>query len=73
MPGVSDRLKTKIDTAGIKYTTLSQKTGIPIDTISKIFLGKRRLMADELFKLCDAAGINVNELLSDDLTTHVSK
>lgn len=52
---------------GIKQTYIAQKTGIPVDTISKIFNGKRRILADEFIQICKALEIpqnKINELTS---------
>lgn len=56
------RLKQLVDGRGIRYTFIADKTGIPINAISQTFLGKRKLTADELFAICDATGIDPNDL-----------
>lgn len=56
------KLKRLVEERGIKYTFLSDKTGIPIDAISKCFMGKRRMLADEMISLCEAAGVDLNDL-----------
>lgn len=42
---------------GVKQTYISQKTGIPVDTISRIFNGKRKILADEFIQICSALEI----------------
>lgn len=59
------KMKEIVDGRGITYTFISDKTGIPIDTISRIFLNKRRFMADEMIKICAAIGVDLNEFASD--------
>lgn len=59
---VAERIKTMIDGKGITYTFISEKTGIPVDAISKSMLGKRRLPADEMLAICGAVGIDLRDL-----------
>ena len=42
---------------GVKQTYISQKTGISVDTISRIFNGKRKILADEFIQICSALEI----------------
>lgn len=56
-----------IDSKGIKQSFIANATGIPADTISKIFNGKRKIQADEFIKICRAVEIpqnTINELIS---------
>ena len=59
---VATRIKELIDEKGVTYTFISEKTGIPVDALSKSFLGKRRLPADEMVAICDAVNIDLKEL-----------
>lgn len=59
---VAERLKQLVDNKGVTYSFISSRTGIPVDAISKSFLGKRRLPADELVNICNVVGIELNEL-----------
>lgn len=61
----AEKLKLLIDGKGISYTFISKKTGIPINTISKSLLGKRRLPADELVAICNATSIDLCELQNE--------
>ena len=61
---VAERIKGLLDSKGVTYTFISAKTGIPVDAISKSLLGKRRLPADEMVSICNAVGIDLNELQS---------
>lgn len=60
------RIKELVNSKGVSYTFISDKTGIPVDAISRTFLGKRRLMADEMIAICSAVGIDLQDLLSID-------
>lgn len=55
-------LKRLVDERGIKYTFLANETGIPVNVISQTFLGKRRLLADEMISICVAAGLDLNDM-----------
>lgn len=59
---VAKALKSKIESLGISYSFISSKTGIPIDAISRVMLGKRRLMADEMIAICGVIGVDLNDL-----------
>ena len=59
---VATRIKELIEEKGVTYTFISEKTGIPVDALSKSFLGKRRLPADEMVAICDAVSIDLKEL-----------
>lgn len=62
---VAEKIKNLIDGKGVTYTFISEKTGIPIDAISRSMLGKRRLPADEMLMICNAVGIDLNELQTE--------
>lgn len=62
MEPVSTRLKRLIDLKGIKYTAISESTGISVDAISKSFMNKRKLSADEMIAICNFAGIDLSDL-----------
>lgn len=47
---------------GVKQNYIAQKTGIPVDTISRIFNGKRKILANEFIQICSALDIPQNEL-----------
>ena len=55
-------LKDYVGLIGIKQTYLSEKTNIPVDTISKILNGKRKMSAEELLLICDALCIDPRSL-----------
>lgn len=63
----AQKLKLIVNEKGVTYTSISSKTGIPVDAISKSLLGKRRLPADEMIAICKAAGIDLDDLAHIDL------
>lgn len=60
--GVAERIKELVEERGVTYTFISVKTGIPVNSISRTFLGKRRLPADEMVAICNAIGVDLPEL-----------
>lgn len=59
---VAQEIKSLVDEKGISYTFISAKTGIPVDAISKTFMGKRKLTADEMIAICSVTGIDLSDL-----------
>lgn len=64
----TQKLKAIIADKGITYSRISQKTGIPVDSLSKSFLGKRQLRAEELIAICKASDIDLGDLITDTKT-----
>lgn len=62
---VADRIKDIIDSRGIKYTFIAEKTGMPVDRISKLLNRQRRMLADEMLSICGVIGINPLDLADD--------
>ena len=58
---VAQRLKALVAEKGVTYTFISERTGIPIDSISRSFLGKRKLPADELVAICRVVGVDLGD------------
>ena len=46
------KIKTYLDDNGIRYTHVSEKTGIPMDILSLLLSGKRSVEATEYFAIC---------------------
>lgn len=61
---VAERIRQIVDDRGIKYTAISQATNIPVDAVSKSFLGKRKLLADEMLAICNYLKLDMNDLIS---------
>ena len=59
---VAEKVKILLASKGVTYTFISEKTGIPVDAISKSLSGKRRFPADEMISICNAVGIDLSEL-----------
>ena len=66
---VAQKMKLLIEQKGNTYTFISEKTGIPVDALSKSFLGKRRLPADEMISICREVGIDLSDLAADRVGT----
>ncbi len=66
---VAQKMKLLIEQKGITYTFISEKTGIPVDALSKSFLGKRRLPADEMISICCEVGIDLSDLAAERVGT----
>ena len=66
---VAQKMRLLIEQKGITYTFISEKTGIPVDALSKSFLGKRRLPADEMISICREVGIDLSDLAADRVGT----
>ena len=60
-------VKKAIKDSGVTLTFLSKKTGISVDSLSRTVNGKRRLLADELVKICLV--LNINPLHPDKSTS----
>jgi len=58
---VAEQMKNLVESRGITYTFISEKTGIPVNSISRSFLGKRRFPADELILICNAIGVDLGD------------
>lgn len=61
---VATVLKQLIDSKGTSYTFISEKTGIPVDSLSKTFLKKRKLSADEMITICQALDVDLSTIMS---------
>ena len=60
----AERIRQIVDERGIKYTAISQATQIPVDAVSKSFLGKRKLLADEMLAICNFLHLDIADLTS---------
>lgn len=58
MEFIVNDLRKYIEEKGIKARTISNKIGIPEATIYNILSGKRKMMTDEFFNICDVLGIS---------------
>lgn len=54
---LGNRIKAYLDSNGIKYSFLSEKTGIPMNVLSPLLNGKREVKATEYFLICNTLGV----------------
>jgi len=54
---VGTRIKQYILNNGISQSFVSTKTNIPTNTLNAILNGKRNLLAEEYFLICEALGV----------------
>lgn len=59
---VGPKIKHYLDDNGIKYSFLSEKTGIPMNILSPILNGKRTMAVEEYFLICSVLDISVDWL-----------
>ena len=57
----AERMKNIVESRGISFTFISEKTGIPVNSISRSFSGKRRFPADEMILICHAIGVDLSD------------
>ncbi len=63
MRTAASAIKAILEEKGISYSFIAGKTGISIDALSKTFLGKRKLTADEMIKICLCTDIDIDDLM----------
>jgi len=59
------KIKTYLDDNGIRYTHVSEKTGIPMDILSLLLSGKRKVEAAEYLAICDALKVPLTKFADD--------
>lgn len=52
------RIKKYLDENGIKYSFLSDKIGMPMNILSPLLNGKRKMTAEEYLLICRAIGVD---------------
>lgn len=57
----AERMRKIIESRGISFTFISEKTGIPVNSISRSLSGKRRFPADEMILICHVLGIDLGD------------
>ena len=62
MMKAAEFLSGEVNRRGVKYVAISKSTGIPVDALSKSFMGKRNLTADEMLKVSVFLGLNLGAL-----------
>lgn len=54
------RVKRYLDENGIKYSFLSEKIGMPMNVLSPLLSGKRKMSVEEYFMICEALKVSVD-------------
>lgn len=54
------RVKHYLDNNGIKYSFVSEKTGIPMNILSPTLNGKRKMSAEEFILICKVLRISTD-------------
>lgn len=54
------KVKKYLDEKGIKYSFLSEKIGMPMNLLSPLLNGKRKMSVEEYFAICEALGVSVD-------------
>lgn len=62
-PVIKLRLRTVMETKGVTVLELSEKSGVPRQTIYNILRSPVGIQFDTLAKLCVALGVNPNSIL----------
>lgn len=63
---INARVAKIIDEKGIKKSFVAEKIGIQKESLTRILNGKRSIYASEVLPLCEALGVNLEELLYGD-------
>lgn len=59
------KVKEYLDKNGIKYSFLSERIGIPMNVLSPLLNGKRKMSVEEYFTICEALELPVNTFEPD--------
>ena len=59
------KVKKYLDKNGIKYSFLSEKIGMPMNVLSPLLSGKRKMSVEEYFAICEALGVPVDTFEPD--------
>lgn len=59
-------MKEYLDENGIKYSYLSEKIGMPMNILSPLLNGKRKMSAEEYFTICEALGLSVDTFVPNE-------
>lgn len=60
------KVKEYLDENGIKYSYLSEKIGMPMNTLSLLLNGKRKMSVEEYFVICEVLGLPVDTFEPND-------
>lgn len=59
------KVKKYLDENGIKYSFLSEKIGMPMNMLSPLLNGKRKMTVEEYFTICEALAVPVTKFEPD--------
>lgn len=57
---LASKIKNYIKISGLKFCAIAKVVDIPTNTFSDMVNGKRRITAEEYFKICNALGVDVS-------------
>ena len=60
------RIKKFLDANGIKYSFVSEKTGVPMNILSPLLNGKKKMSAEQYFLICGAIGVDANTFATEE-------
>jgi len=63
---LSQNINTYLNEQGIKKKYVAEKTGISENALNLVLNGKRRLLADEYVKICNALNVPFDRFISQD-------
>lgn len=61
---IHERVRSYIDSHGIKHSIIASKAGIPPKTFSAIMCGRRTMYADDFESICKALGVCATEFIA---------
>lgn len=67
------KVKKYLDEKGIKYSFLSEKIGMPMNLLSPLLNGKRKMSVEEYFTICEALGVSVDTFSPENETAEDGK
>lgn len=62
------KIKAYLDDNGIRYTHVSDKTGIPMEILNLLLNGKRSVEATEYLAICDALNVPLTKFADDGMS-----
>lgn len=62
------KIKAYLDDNGIRYTHVSEKTGIPMEILSLLLNGKRNVEATKYLAICDALNVPLTKFADDGMS-----
>lgn len=67
------RIKAYLDNNGIKYSHISEITGIPMNVLSPMLNEKREIKAREYFIICDGLNVPLDKFAESGETSTTEK